>query len=150
MGCLDGWSGVSTKVGDLINRESYQHIPYIRQPPPVPVVVVRYHTWQHGAQTADVLVPVANVDCVHILHQLVRHGQEVLSVVRHVTGLRQGEDVGDEALKVSILLQCRMGSNAVFLGDTRIFQNLNVLPSLLFNSARSGVSLPLTSCLVSA
>ena len=71
-----------------------------------------------GRTRADVLVLVANVDCVHILHQRIRHGQEVPSVVRHDTVLRLGEDVGDEALKVSIRLQCRMGSNAGFLGDS--------------------------------
>ena len=123
----DGLSEVSTKEGHLINRESCQHSPYIRQPPPVPIVVVRYHPWQHGAQRADVLVPVANVDCVHILHQRVRLGQEVPSVVRHITGLRLGEDVDDEALEVTILLQCRMGCKMGFLGETRISQNLDVL-----------------------
>ena len=126
-GCLDGSSEFSTKVSDLINRESCQHSPEIRQPPPVPIVVVRYHPWQQGAQRADVLVPVANVDYVQIRHQRVRHGQKVPSVVRHDTGLRLGEYVGDEALEVSILLRCRVVSNAGFLGDTRISHNLKVL-----------------------
>ena len=85
----DGVDEVSTKEDDLINREGSQHSPEVRQPPPVPIVVVRYHPWQHGAQRADVLVPVANVDCVHMLHQRVHHGQEVLTV-RHITGLRSG------------------------------------------------------------
>ena len=54
---------------------------------------------------------------MHILHQYVRHD----------TGLRLGEDVDDAALEVNILLHCRVGSNAGFLGDTRISQNLKVL-----------------------
>ena len=92
------------------------------------MVVVRYHLWQHGAQRADKLVRVANLDCVHILHQRVLHGHEVHSVIRHAIGLHLGEDVGDEALEVSVLRQCRMGSNAGFLGEIRIFQYLTVLP----------------------
>ena len=101
---MDRSSEVSKKVGDFINRESCEHSPEIRQPPPVPIVVVCNGPWQHGVQRADVLVPVANVDCVHILHQRVRHGQEVPSVGNYGTSLRLDEDVGDEALNVSILL----------------------------------------------
>ena len=91
----DGLSEVNTKEGDLINRENCQHSPEIRQPPLVPIVVVRHHPWQHGAQRTHVLVPVANVDCVQILHQRVRLGQEVPPVVRHITGRRLGKDVVD-------------------------------------------------------
>ena len=69
-GCLGGSCEVSTNVGDFINKESCQRSPEFRQPPPVPIVIV----WQHGAQRADELVPVANVDCVHILHQRGRNG----------------------------------------------------------------------------
>ena len=70
---------------------------------------------------------------MHILHQRIRRGQEVPPVV---TGLHLGEDVGDEALEVSILRQFRMGSNTGFLGGTRISQNLKVLPSLISHVGR--------------
>ena len=70
-------------------------------------------------------------DIMNVLHQRVRHGQEVPPVVRHDIGLRLGEDVGDETLEVSILLQSRTGSNAGFLGETRISQNMKVLPCLI-------------------
>jgi len=100
----DGLSETSTKEGDLTNSESCQHCPDVGQPPPVSIVVVRHHPWQHGAQRADVLVPVADTDCVRILHDRIRHGQEVPPVVCCITGFHLGEDVGDEALKFSILL----------------------------------------------
>ncbi|KAJ3583308.1 hypothetical protein NHX12_028172 [Muraenolepis orangiensis] len=71
------------------------------------------------------------MDCVHILYEHICHGQEVPPVVCHVTGLHLGEEVGDEALKVSIILQCHMSSSAGFFGETRISQNLKVLPRLI-------------------
>ena len=41
----DRLSEVSTKEGDLIVRESCQHRPEVGQPPPIPIVVIRYHPW---------------------------------------------------------------------------------------------------------
>jgi len=64
------------------------------------------------------------MECVHILHERVRHGQKV---PRHVTGLRLGEEVEEEPLEVNIILQCRMISCAGFLGESHISKNVKVL-----------------------
>ena len=116
---------MSMKEGNLINMESSQHL---SQRPPVLIAVLRYHIRQHGAQRADGLVQVAHMDCVNILHEHILHGQEVPPVIRHVTGLHLGENVGDKSLEVSII----MSSSAGFLGKTRIFQNMMCCACVLF------------------
>ena len=110
------------KEVDLTNRESFHHdVGQLTLGSYLPYVLVSnaiIHAWQHGTQRADVFVPVADMDCVHILHERACLGQEVPPVVRHVTGLHLCEDVGDEALEVSILLQCHMSNNGGLLGET--------------------------------
>jgi len=59
------------------------------------------------------------------------HGEDVPPVVRHVTCLHLGEWVGDEALEVSIILQCRTSSRAGFLGESHISCYLKVLLYLI-------------------
>ena len=62
----DGLSEVSTKEGDLINRESCQHSPEIRQPPSGPIVVVRSMARSELTYSSQLQTLIACTFCISV------------------------------------------------------------------------------------